>query len=270
MAKHNLIVDEQSTEVAMIDNDLSFMMEDAGKGVSFAQDDNIVPIIYLLQANSPATKKSNPSYVDGALPGDIWKRNSIHKPLVKGEEGMLFQHCYFQKMWIEWRPNRGGLAGVHNDKPADAKQVEIMNDGKPKLVWVRDNGNHVVETRQHIGFAEGETFVIPFSSTGHTVSRTWMQMMGQQYIPGTTKIAPAWAKVYRLTSVEKTKGTDSWFVLKAEDLGDKGWVSKDQYMKGKLLHDAFAKGEKKAMVDEDIGEGSHNGNDGIPQEEIPF
>ena len=91
MAKNNLAVVEDH-DIVPVDNDLLGLMEaDAGRGVSSSADDNIVPIIYLLQANSPATKKSNPNYVEGAVAGDIWKRNSIHKHLVKGEEGLIFQ-----------------------------------------------------------------------------------------------------------------------------------------------------------------------------------
>jgi hypothetical protein len=263
MAKNNLAVVEE--HLPAVESDLWAMFaEDSGRGVSSAADDNIVPIIYLLQANSPATKKSNPNYVEGAAAGDIWKRNSIHKALVKGDEGMLFQPCYFDKVWVEWRPNRGGLSGVHKERPSDAEEVEVMHEGKPKRKWVRKNGNELVETRQHVGFAEGEAFVIPFSSTGHTVSRGWMQMMNQQYVPGTNKIAPSYAKVYRLSTVERTKDSNSWYIYKVEDLGDKGWVNKEQFLKGKQLFEAFSKGEKTAdVVDENISSTSS-------EEDVPF
>lgn len=244
----------------------SFLLEDSGKGVSFAQEDNIVPLIYLLQANSPALKKSSPNYLEGSAAGDIWKRNSIHQQLIKGEEGFLFQPCHFEKVWLEWRPNRGGFAGSHPERPSDAKETEIMHEGKPRLIWVRKNGNQVVETRQHVGFANGEAYVISFSSTGHTVSRTWMQMMNQQYIPGTNKIAPSFSRLYKLTSVERTKDANSWFVFKVEDAG---WVTKrEDYEKGKALHEAFTRGEKK-VANEELEEVLHDSSS-VNDEEAPF
>jgi hypothetical protein len=234
------------------------ILQDSGKGVSHSQDDNIIPLVYVLQALSPAVNKRNPNYVDGAEAGDLLKRNSIHKPLIKGNEGFIFQPCFFDKVWVEWRPNRGGFAGTHKDRPADAREEETIVEGKPRKQWVRPNGNVLVETRQHVGYADGEPYVIPFSSSGHTVSRTWMQMMNQQFIPGTNKIAPSFAKKYRLTTTERTKDSNSWFVIKVEDLGDAGWVgSKDEYLKGKMLYDAFASGEKKAAdVEEQGGDNS--------------
>lgn len=264
MAKNNVALKEDTnTELSVFDDMRDLLLEDAGKGVSSSAEDNIVPIIYLLQANSPATKKSNPSYVEGAQPGDIWKRNSIHNPIVKGEVGIQFQPCFFSKVWVEWRPNRGGLAGVHNERPSDAKEVEVMHEGKPKRMWARENGNTLVETRQHAGFADGEPFVIPFSSTGHTVSRNWMNLMNQVFIPGTNKVAPSYAKTYRLTTVERTKDSNSWFVFKVEDLGDKGWVSKEQYLRGKQLFDSFNRGEKVATVEEDLPQDNS-------AEDVPF
>ena len=259
MAKSSALAVHEEHVPAIADDLLDFLLENSGEGVSTSAEDNIVPIVYLLQANSPATKKSQPTYVEGAVAGDILKRNSTHNPLVKGEEGMIVQPCYFNKVWVEWRPNRGGLAGVHVDRPADAKEVEIMNDGKPKRVWQRDNGNQLVETRQHVVLIDGqEPYVIPLSSTGHTVSRNWMQTMGQQFVPGTNKIAASYAKYYKITTTERTKGTDSWFVYKVEDLGDKGWIKdKAQLLKGKALFDAFNKGEKKAtVVEEDLSDTS--------------
>ena len=246
MAKNVAVSAEKN--VSVFDDLVEFMDADSGKGVSQSADDNIVPLIYVLQALSPQVSKRNPEYVEGAEPGDLLKKNSIHSPLVKGEEGTIFQPCYFEKLWLEWRPNRGGFAGMHQQRPSDAVEVEEIVEGKPRRMWKRSNGNQVVETRQHIGYADGEPYVIPLASSGHTVSRTWMQMMNQMFIPGTSKIAPSFAKKYKLTTVEKSNEKGTWFVLKVEDAG---WVNKEEYVRGKGLHEAFARGEKKAAAMEE-------------------
>ena len=219
------------------------MVGDSGKGVSQAQEDNIVPLLTVLQALSPQVSKRDPSYVEGAEPGDMLKRNSVHGPLVKGTEGTIFQPCFFSKVWIEWKPNKGGMAGRHQERPSDAEEVEEMINGKPKKKWVRANGNYVEETREHVGFADNEPYVLPLKSSGHTVSRAWMQQMNQQIIPGTTKIAPSFAKKYRLTTVERSNNDGTWYIIKPEDAG---WVTKEEYQRGKSLHEAFSRGEKQA------------------------
>ena len=42
----------------------------AGKGISDRQEDNIVPLVYLLQSNSPQTQKGSDKYVKGATGGE--------------------------------------------------------------------------------------------------------------------------------------------------------------------------------------------------------
>jgi len=260
MAKSNLALKDD--DVSELSSLTDFMMDDAGKGVSQSQEDNIVPLIYLLQSNSAPLKRSSDNYIAGSEAGDVWKRNSIHKSLVKSDEGFLFQPCFFEKVWPEWRPNRGGLVGIHKDKPPDARETVLMQEGKERKAWIRANGNSVVETRQHVGFADGEAYVIPLSSTGHSVSRQFMQMMNQVIIPGTNKIAPSFSCKYKFTTVERTKDSNSWFVFKVEP---GGWVSPEEYRRGKALYEAFSKGEKTAdVVDHDLDQGREN------EEEVPF
>lgn len=253
MSKTALAVKETQAVAELPDFLQASMLEDAGLGLSQQQEDNTVPLIYLLQANSPATKKSNPAYVEGASAGDIWKRNSVHRELVPGDEGFLFQPCFFEKVWIEWRPNRGGLAGIHKEKPVDAKEESVMVEGRERKVWMRENGNTVVETRQHVGLAEGEPYVISLSSTGHSVSRQWMQQMNQHMVPGTTDKAASFSRKYRLTTVERSKDGNSWFIFKVTDAG---WVSPEEYMQGRNLHKAFDSGIKKAA---DVEQFEHDG-----------
>src|SRR6202035_3091033 len=50
------------------------MKADAGRGVSTAQEDNQVPLIYVLQPLSPQVDKRSEQYVEGAEPGDLWLR----------------------------------------------------------------------------------------------------------------------------------------------------------------------------------------------------
>lgn len=260
MAKQNLqVLDETHSKNEVLPQEFaSWFLEDAGKGVSFSQEDNIVPLIYVLQASSPSTKRSNPNYIEGAQAGDIWKRNSLNKPLVRGEDGIIFQPCFFEKVWIEWRPNREGLAGIHKEMPSDGFEKTILHEGREKKIWTRPNGNNLVEARQHFGYVDNEPYVISFSSSGHTVSRNWMGMMSKTYLPGTNKVAPSFAKKYKLTTVEKTNTQGSWYVFKVEDAG---WVNtKDERERGVALFDAMNKGEKKAQVEDDTTDTEYHGD----------
>src|SRR4051812_21319875 len=88
--------------------------KDAGRGVSTAMEDNVVPLIYILQALSPQVQKKKEEYVEGAEPGYIWFRGTKK---VVGEEGIAVVPCYYSKVWIEWMPNRGGFVARHDERP---------------------------------------------------------------------------------------------------------------------------------------------------------
>lgn len=221
--------------------------DDAGKGVSTDREDNLVPLIYVLQPLSPQVMRSKPEYIPGAEPGAIWLRNAPN-PILKGEDGFLFQPCHFWKDWVEWVPRKagGGFVGRHDDCPSDA-QIQTDPQNPNKLKHIRPNGNEVIETRYHAGFVirpdmVPAPYLIALSSTGHTVSRSWMASMGQKQLGG--KIAPSWACLYKLTTRERTNASGTWFTW---SVADNGWVkSEEEYLRGKALYEAFAAGEKRA------------------------
>lgn len=243
----------------------AFMQEkasaDVGKGTSQNQEDNLVPLIYILQAQSPQVVARNPEYIEGAVAGDIWLRNAPN-PIVKGDNGILFQPCYFTKDWVEWKPNRGGYAGRHDTRPDDAVEQPDPQDKERKL-WVRKNGNIVVETRYHIGYVIDEAtggvmpFVIPMSGSGHTVSRQWMFSMNSKSIPGVEGSAPSWACLYRLRTKFVSNAKGDWFKFDPEDAG---WVETEaEYERGKKLNEAFAAGAHKIEAPEAEGAGQQSG-----------
>jgi hypothetical protein len=233
---------------------MSRMAEDAGKGVSKDQADNLVPLIYVLQANSPQCMPGHQSRIEGAGPGMIWLRNAPSElELVEGEEGFVFQPCYFTKDWVEWMPDRGGFVGRHADRPAVAQLEDIEgDDGQTRQVWVMPNQNRVVETRYHIGFVFIDNkrlpYTIPLSSTGHSVSKAWMFSMNQEQMPdGGT--APSFALLYRLRTSLRQKNNNSWYQFTVEK---EGWVQTvEDYERGLALHDAFVTGAKRVAEETD-------------------
>lgn len=218
--------------------------EHVGKGSSQAAEDNIVPLIYVLQAQSPQCNRRGPDYVEGAEAGAFWLRGS-GLPAISGDEGLLFQPCFFSKDWIEWKPNRGGYVDRHAERPADAVETE-QDDGQggTKMVWLRPNGNIVVETRNHVGiihFPDGgrQPYVLALSGSGHTVSRNWMGMINRKMIG--EGVAPSWVALYRLKTKERSNAKGTWMTI---DVADAGWASEEDFKRGTKLNEAFASGDK--------------------------
>lgn len=217
----------------------------AGKGLSKAQEDNLVPLIYILQTNSPQVNKRDPSYINGAEAGDIWLRNAPD-PIVRGDDGILFQPCFFAKSWNEWIPRSsgGGFVARHAELPKEAELKEDPENPNRKK-YLLPNGNEVIETREHVGLVHIDDqvipFVIPLTSTGHSFSRKWMFMMNAKKVEGCD--VPTFACVYRLKSVFKQNAAGSWYMFDVED-GD--WVSEEDFQAGLTIHEAFASGAKQA------------------------
>jgi len=236
-----------------------------GKGSSQAAEDNIVPLIYVLQAQSPQCNRRGPDYVEGAEAGAFWLRGS-GLPAISGDEGLLFQPCYFSKDWIEWKPNRGGYVDRHTERPADAEEREMQDErGDPIKRWVRPNGNIVVETRNHVGivhFPDGsrQPYVIALSGSGHTVSRNWMGMINRKQTPD--GVAPSWVALYRLRTKERSNQKGTWMTI---DVADAGWASLEDFNRGTKLNEAFASGDK--SIETPVEQGGEGGGGGAPADQ---
>ena len=226
---------------------LERMKRDKGKGVSQSASDNLVPLIYVLQALSPQVARRNPEYIEGAEPGSFWLRNAPH-PIVSGEEGMLAQPCYFYKDWVEWRPREmgGGFVARHAEVKEDQCPVAdavLREDSNRRMRWMRENGNEVIQTRNHIVRVYTDDgvlpYILPFSSTGHTTSKAWSQLINS------TSGSVAFAGKYRLTTRERTNPMGTWFVV---DVKFDSWAADEEYDAGLAMYEAFATGEKKAAA----------------------
>lgn len=222
--------------------------EEKARSVSKRQEDNLVPLIYLLQANSPQCLKGHEKHMQGAEAGSIWLRNDP-EPLIDGTQGMDFQCCFFTIDWVEWMPDRGGFVTRHQDRPDDAAlETEEKEDGTEKQVWKRPNGNYVVETRYHVGFVHRagkppEPYTLPLTSTGHTVSKQWTT--AQNKLEGGR--AEWWDVIWTLHSVLKRKGSNAWFQY---EVSFNRWCTEEEAEAGENLFEAFEAGTKRIEAEE--------------------
>jgi hypothetical protein len=281
------------------------LQEDAGKGVSTAAEDNLVPLIYILQPLSPQVM-DGPAFIEGAKPGDIWLKNAS-EPIVKGKDGIWFMPCYMYQRWTEWVPrDKGGgfvasydYDGRDNPPPGAERDTSVKN--RPRF-YFPETGNECIETRYEAGFVWRDgiplPYVIPFKSTGHSVSRGWMtKRMNQRRKDGS--IWQAWSHIYKLTTTVKRNAQGSWYIFEigdpkfyvpkqekqvdAEALQIIGGNAKEAYMLGRNLEKAFAAGQKIEMhedvdTDASAGEGGDDfesearerGKKEAMQDEIPF
>lgn len=230
----------------------------AGKGISDRQEDNIVPLVYLLQSNSPQTQKGAEKYLKGATGGAIWLRNAPEGANVfDGEEGIVFQPCHFSVCWIEWLPNRGGFVARHASRPEAAALVDVeREDGTIAKRWEMPNGNVVAESREYAGFvyagedadrADDMAYTIPFGGTNLTVAKQFMTSMRNEKLPNGDR-APLFANKYLIKTKLRSRGKFNWFVYEIDKVGPVETV--EEIERGNALADAFSTGVKQSAAHE--------------------
>lgn len=242
------------------------MEADAGKGVSTAAEDNLVPLIYILQSNSPQVIPRNPEQIEGANAGDIWLRNGI-VPIVDGLKGFWFQPCHFYKCVNEWIPrdDGGGFVAQHATMPSDAEERPDPKDEKILRMY-NPEGHEYVETRIHGGHVILDSgvmlpYVISLKGSGHSFSRSWMFQQGSRQFGG--KNTPAFASAYNLRTKARKNVKGEWFTFEVVP-GEQGvrWVSEGEYQRGLDLFNAIESGAKRAeapMADNSAAEDEASG-----------
>lgn len=246
------MANDVTTINAQLPTDLVDLTEkDAGQGVSFKQEDQLLPLIYVLQTGSPCVNKRGDAYIQGAEPGHFWLKNSL-QPIRDGSEGITAIECEMFHTWIEWLPNRGGFVARHDKPPEDTVQKSVRDDsGRERQVLTRSgNGNLIQDTREFYILVDGQPFVLPCTGTKHTFARGWQTYFHQYHHPKTGDVMPSYSRKYKLTTVPVNNALGDWFGLKFQDLG---WVTLDEYNHAKKFYKAIKAGEKKPEAPDETG-----------------
>lgn len=242
--------------------------EGPGRGVSKKIEDNLVPLVYVLQPMSPQVLKKNPDYIEGAEAGMLWLRND-NDPLMPSiadddEEGILVQPCYFNACVIEWIPRKagGGFVRRHDAMPANAIK-KADPDNPRRISYVTPEGNELRESREHVVriFRGDERlgYVIPFASTNLSVSKGWMTMMNRKTKEDGDSF-DSWFGLYRIQTKYRSNSDGDWYML---NVTDEGFVdSIEDIRAGEAMFKAFDTGAKKVADDEYKGmkEGDEGGD----------
>lgn len=217
------------------------MAADAGKGVSQDRDDKIIPMVRVLQAQSPQCLKAKPEFIKGAEAGDFFLKNTL-EPLVKGEEGFIFQPCYFTKAWLQFdgpRDDNPKFVKRHDDlkgRPAGVDGLDLAEDGYD---FTNKDGHRFTLSREFYGLVNStQPFLFPFGGSGHTTAREWQTLMDQFQLKN-GQPEPSFNRKYKITTVPKSNESGDWYGVRFAPVGE---VTDEEYDRGLALHNAVAKG----------------------------
>lgn len=226
--------------------------------------DIIIPRMVILQALSPQLNPSQVEHIDGAKIGDFC--NTATGDLFNNEIEIL--PVYFIKNYIEWKPNRAGLARNHG--PDDSEFRKIKPDEKGR--HVKPDGNTIVETYTFycINVVDGKRIFIPLSSTQAKHARNWLTALlgqrektkeGREYQPA------IWVRSWFARPIDEQNPSGSWKSWKftpARHIRELGNRFKEEAIK-------FSKDVESGLVRGDIADDEVEGVSKKPVDDnVPF
>lgn len=221
---------------AVLGSELSLdeLRADAGRGMqNMTANDLAMPIIRVLQSNSPQCKRSEGAYIAGAVDGTLF--NNVTNEIFDGALGIKVVPIFWEKVYLEWKPNRGGFAGLHPVDTPLKDQATMKADEQGKMLLTLPNGNTLSETNQHYVFVikeDGsfEPAVISMSSSQLKTSRIWGSLMKKVFVTddkgalvmdrsGAPIPTASFYATYKLTTKVTTRDKNSWYVFSVEPAG---------------------------------------------------
>lgn len=218
-------------------------------------EDLVIPRLEIVQGLSPAVKRGDPGYIEGAQLGDL--NNSVTRQLY-GEE-MFVVPVHFSVQYLVWQKRTyrdennkdvntdGGFFGAFSDE----QSAQARADEEGGLA----KGVEVIDTPQHLCLSVDretgaiEEIMVSMPRTKAKISRQWNSII---------KLAGGdrFSRVYRIGTefTKNAKGDFYNFAVKQV-----GFPSKDLYDTAEKLYEAISAGERKVVMDVsgmDAGEGT--------------
>jgi len=225
----------------------------AKTGISDRAEDNLIPMIIVLQPLSPQLDENSSKYVEGAKAGTILLRNSPGSGMVPPDQGFYFQQCDYRPIWIEWidRERGGGFVARYADKNGAPDLPGVQRHPTDRFLFVNpQTGNKISNHHNHVGYVLGAHDPLPalisFKGAGITESRNWMTMIPRKRPDGTP--ADACDCAYKIVAVKKENAKGRWYDLRA--VKREGWVTAEQQRMGRELAEQFRSGEVNADYSE--------------------
>jgi hypothetical protein len=201
--------------------------ENTGGWENVDQADLGLPMLSICQSNSPEFDPSADGFeqkaIDGINVGDIF--NIATREIVATFKGnpLEFIPCYYQKLFVEWRPRGGeGVGGFvqnHKDPRILARTQRQERPSRDVIVRGEGEGNWIVTTAYFVGFIRGDyknPVILALKSTQLKKSRNLLKMMnakrGSDDMP-----LPFFSHYYELEATPEKNKDGSWM----------GWLIKD-------------------------------------------
>lgn len=202
--------------------------------------DLIIPRLELVQALSPARKKGDSAYIEGAEEGTMF--NNVTRQLY-GADAFVVPVAY-KKQWLLWKDRKlgGGSQGFRG-------AFDSLNEAETAATALNEEGVAPVETAQHFCLIvhtskrlPPEEIVLSMSKSKLKVSKRWNSLMR---ING----GDTFSRVYKISAVtEKNARNEEYYNF---SVAMAGYAPEELYRRAEKLYDQFSKGGVVASHDYD-------------------
>jgi hypothetical protein len=198
-------------------------------------EDLVIPRLEVIQALSPAIKKSDPAYIEGAEQGMLF--NSVTRKLY-GHNAVVCP-VFFRKEYLVWKDRKAG-GGFRGAFPTlEEAQIRINQEDDPEQFTAQETAQQFCLL---LDDATGETeeIVVSMSRSKLKVSRAWNALIRMN---GNDRFT----RIYNVFAVEDSndKGDDFWN-LNVQTLG---FAPVEVYKKGEALYESVKRGERNVVAD---------------------
>lgn len=239
MAKNQaVVVQEQSFDV--VTNEIpEWLKTGQARGAeNVTTDDMIIPRIELIQALSPARKKSDPAYIEGADEGMLY--NNVTRQLYG--ESVTVVPVYYTKQYLVWKDRKAGGGGSNGFRGAFATEA-LARDA---IAQLGEEGLEISDTAQHfvlVRYAdEWQEAVISMAKSKMKVSKRWNSLIRMTQ-------TDSFARAYKLGAATETNArNESYANFSITPLG---FVNKEVYERAEKLYETIRAGGVKVSNDYD-------------------
>ena len=166
-----------------------------------------IPFIRVLQTLSPQLNKKKPEFIEGAQEGMFF--NSVTKEVYGPNVSVIV--LKFERIFIEWLPDRGGLVNYHSPEHAE----EIATDKSKFGSWKTKTGNLLQENYVYyiiiVGRETEGVAVLPLTSTGIKTAKGWNRLMTTHVMDNGRKALPFYL-VWALETEYRENDQGNWYV----------------------------------------------------------
>lgn len=167
-----------------------------------------IPFLKLAQDLTPQLKKTKPNYIPDLELGQFF--NSVTGDIYGASFTAII--LKFERIYIEWLPNRGGFVGYHSPENA-----ERLADDKTFGKWKTREGNDLVEYYAYYILIEGHEhegpIIMSLTSSAIKEAKMLNRLMTTHMMDNGERAMPYFLK-WTVNSVFTTKGENEFYGYK--------------------------------------------------------